>query len=84
MDLRAGTYQDFDTLISGLSRRLNQLEDYQGTNWGGDEIDPSEITDRTLHLIVPKGTMTPNQRAAIAAAHIEARKRGLNLLVTEF
>jgi hypothetical protein len=45
---------------------------------------PSDISARTLHLIIPKGSMTALQRAAIEAAQAQAKSRGIDLIITEF
>ena len=84
IDLRAPTYQDFGRLTSRLNKYLNDLGDYAGTNWGGDNIDGSQISGRALHLIVPKGSMTETQLSAIDAARIRMSNQAIKIIVTEF
>jgi hypothetical protein len=84
VDLNAATYQEFRRLLSRVSRDLEKLETYSGTEWGGDLILESQIAGRVLRLIVPKGSMTPVQREAIKAATRIARSKGIRLIVTEF
>jgi hypothetical protein len=83
-DLNAATYRDFRRLLSRVSRDLEELETYSGTEWGGDRIFESQIAGRVLRLIVPKGSMNSVQREAIKAATRLARSKGLRLIVTEF
>lgn len=84
IDLNAGTYQDFGRLSSRLNTYIDKLAKYTGTDWGGDIIEPSDITGRVLQVIIPKGSMTPVQRAAFEAARDRARRAGINLIITEF
>jgi CDI toxin restriction endonuclease-like domain len=84
MDLNAPTYQDFGRLTSGINRYLVKLEGYRGTNWGGDRIEPDEITGRMLHLIIPKDSMKAVQMDAIDAAIARAAAKGISIKITEF
>jgi hypothetical protein len=84
VDLNAATYQDFGRLLCRVSKDLEKLEGYSGTNWGGDIILDSQIASRALRLIIPKGSVTPVQREAIKAATSIARSKGIRLIVTEF
>jgi hypothetical protein len=67
-----------------LDTYIGKLAEYTGTEWGGDVIRPSEITGRVLQVIIPKGSMSAVQRAAIEAARERARKAGIDLIITEF
>ena len=51
---------------------------------GGDVIESSDITGRVLQVIIPKGSMSQVQRAAIEAARERARRAGVELTITEF
>jgi len=84
IDLNVPTYQSFARLVSRVNDYVDKLEIYSGTDWGGDEIDPSEIFGRTLRLIVPKDSMTAVQREAIEAARTRASAKGIDLIITEF
>jgi hypothetical protein len=84
VDLNAATYQDFRRLLSRVSRDLEKLEAYGGTEWGGDMIPETQIAGRAFRLIIPEGSMTPVQREAIKAATRIARSKNIRLIVTEF
>ena len=84
LDLNAATYQDSGRLMSRLDRNLNKLEDYEGTNWGGDEIASSEIVRRTLHLIIPRSALKSSQSTAIWSAHVRAMSKGIDLTITKY
>jgi hypothetical protein len=84
VDLNAATYQDFRRLLYRVSKDLEKLEGYSGTEWGGDRILESQIAGRVLRLIIPEGSMSSIQREAIEAATRIARSKGLRLIVTEF
>ena len=84
IDLNGATYQNFGRLTSRLKKYIDELDTYPGTDWGGDEVDPSAITGRALNLIIPKGSMTAAQKPAIEAARTRAKALGIDLIVTEF
>jgi hypothetical protein len=71
-------------LLSRVSRDLEKLEAYGGTEWGGDMIPETQIAGRAFRLIIPEGSMTPVQREAIKAATRIARSKNIRLIVTEF
>jgi hypothetical protein len=79
MDLRANTYQDRARLLNRINAYVSKLQNFKGASWGGHTIRGSEITQRTLNLIVPKGTMTAAQKAAIDAAGSRAEQVGVKL-----
>jgi hypothetical protein len=82
--LNAATYQDFRRLLFRVSRDLEKLAAYSGTDWGGDSIKATDMASKVLRLIIPMGSMTPVQREAIKAATRIARSKNLRLIVTEF
>jgi hypothetical protein len=84
IDLNAPTYQDFGRLTSKFNKYIDSLDAYRGTDWGGDEIYDSAIKGRALSLIIPKGSMTAVQKAAIEAARARANSLGIDVIVTEF
>jgi CDI toxin restriction endonuclease-like domain len=84
IDLNAATYQDFGRLTSRLDAYIDKLAEYTGTRWGGDVIESSDIKGRVLQVIIPKGSMSPVQRAAIEAARERAKRAGINLTIMEF
>jgi CDI toxin restriction endonuclease-like domain len=84
VDLNADTYQRSSILLSRLNKCIDELEGYSGTNWGGDKIEPSDITRKVLRVIIPEGSMTVAQREAIEAARARAESKGLGFRVVEF
>ena len=84
VDLNAATYQKPPILLSRLSKCVDELEGYPGTDWGGDRIEPSDITRKVLRVIIPEGSMTPIRREAIEAARARALSKGLGFRVVEF
>lgn len=84
LDLNAGTYQDFGRLTSRLNKYLDDLDNYRGTDWGGDTIDNSDITARKLLIVVPGNSRGSNSaRAAIEDLRARARKLGIDLSIFE-
>jgi hypothetical protein len=59
IDLNAVTYQKSSILLSTLNKCVDELEGYAGTDWGGDKIEPADITRKVLRVIIPEGSMTP-------------------------
>jgi hypothetical protein len=52
------------------------LVDYEGGFFSNTEVELSGIKERVLNLVIPKGSMTPTQRAAIEAARRMATATG--------
>jgi hypothetical protein len=67
-----------------VSKYLRELEKYQGTDWGGDEIKASRIVYRTLRVIIPDRAMTAIQEETVKAATRIARDKGIRLTFTKF
>jgi hypothetical protein len=84
IDLNAATYQKSRILLSRLNKYLGELEKYQGTDWGGDEIKASQIINRTLRVIIPDGSITAIQDEALKAATRIAKSKGIRLIFTKF
>jgi hypothetical protein len=84
IDLNAATYQNSRILLSRVNKYLGELEKYQGTEWGGDNIKAADIAGKVLRVVIPMGSMTPIQREIIAAATRVARSKGLRLIVVQF
>jgi len=84
LDLNAGTYKDFGRLTSRLNKYLDDLDNYRGTDWGGDTIDNSDITARKLLIVVPGNSRGSNSaRAAIEDLRARAGKLGIDLSIFE-
>ncbi len=84
MDLRAAIYQDATRVTYRLDDYVNKLIFFDGAKWNGVEVESSEISGRVLDLVVPKGSITVGQRAAIDAAKARAKAFGVDLIVTPF
>ena len=72
IDLRAATYQDAARLAYRLNKYIDDLGDYEGGVLSNIEVKSSDISERTLNLIVPRGAMTEIQQAAVEAARSRA------------
>jgi hypothetical protein len=72
IDLNAATYQDAARLTYRLNKYIDDLGDYEGGEMSDISVELSNITDRVLNLVVPKGSMTAIQRGAIEAARARA------------
>jgi hypothetical protein len=84
LDLNAGTYQDFGRLTWRLNKYVDDLDKYQGTTWGGDYINNSDITARKLLIVVPRNSRGSNSaRAAIENLRARAKKLGIDLAIFE-
>lgn len=84
VDLRTPTYQDTRRLFGRLSRLVDDVANFNGDQVGEVVIEASDITGRTLRVVVPKTTVTPAQRAAIGAAADYAKSRGVFLWIDPF
>src|SRR5579871_4508139 len=87
IDLNAATYQDAARLTNRINKYVDDLSEFDGATWGTDVVKSSDIKSRTLHLIVPSGSITEAQQKAIAAAQERARSMNsnpVNIVVTEF
>jgi len=72
IDLNAATYQDAARLTYRLNHYVDDLGDYEGGEMLETNVKLLNITDRVLNLVVPTGSMTATQRAAIEAARVRA------------
>lgn len=68
IDLNAPTYQDAARLTYRITKYVGALVNYEGGVLSNTEVELSQIKERVLNLVVPKGSMTAIQRAAIEAA----------------
>jgi len=84
IDLTAATYQDAARLTYRLNAYIDNVATYEGSALGAFDITPSDISGRALSLAIPKGSMTPAQRAVIEAARTRAQAFRVQLIVTEF
>jgi hypothetical protein len=87
IDLNAATYQDAARLTYRLNKYIDDLAEFNGATWATDVVKSSDITNRTLNLVIPKGSMTTVQLEAIEAAQRNALSRNRNpveIIVTPF
>lgn len=86
IDLNAVTYQDPARLIYRLNDYVNDLAEFDGAEWAGDEVKSSAITGRALSLAIPRGSMTTVQREAIEALRMQAKRmdKSVDIIITEF
>jgi hypothetical protein len=76
IDLNAATYQDATRLTYRLTKYIGDLVDYEGGILSNTQVKLSEIKERALNLVIPKGSITATQRAAIEAARRTAAATG--------
>ena len=70
-----------------LNAYVNRLSEYEGGSLQNVKVNFSQITNRVLELIVPKGSLSEMQRAVIGAAKIRAGAAGsypVRIIVKEF
>src|SRR5581483_7659057 len=86
IDLEAATYQNSNRLTSRINAYVDKLSEFSGAEWGQDVVKPADILDRTLNLVVPKGSMTTMQRSVVDSARIRGQTltRPVKIIVTEF
>ncbi|HKT20660.1 MAG TPA: hypothetical protein VJR47_21585 [Stellaceae bacterium] len=84
IDLDAATYQHAPNLTSTINGYVNKLAAFNGKSYTNWEVESGKITSRALKLIVPKGSMTPAQKAVIDAATQRAQLRGITLSAIPF
>jgi hypothetical protein len=84
IDLNAATYQNAARLAYRLNKYIDDVAEFRGAKWAGDEVKFSAIEGRAVRLAVPKGSMTTIQRDAIEAVRARAATLGVDLTVTAF
>jgi hypothetical protein len=63
------------------------LSEYEGGSLQNVKVNLSQITDRVLELIVPKGSLSVMRRAVVGAARIRSEATGsypVRIIVKEF
>jgi hypothetical protein len=84
IDLKAATYQSEVRLTYRLNDYINRLALFHGASLGIWRIESTAIEGRVLSVVVPKGSMTTAQKAAIEAARLRAQAFGIDLIITPF
>ncbi len=83
VELRAPTYQAIGRLLSRINRDLDKVAAFNGQTRVAPKIESAMIKGRAFDLVVPMGTATPAQKAAIERARARARALGVVFTVTE-
>jgi hypothetical protein len=65
IDLNAATYRAATRLVSRLTKCTADMTEYEGGSFANKKVLSEEITGRAVNLVVPKGSMTEEQRIAI-------------------
>ncbi|MFO3795961.1 MAG: hypothetical protein ACK8QZ_01575, partial [Anaerolineales bacterium] len=78
IDLSAASYQNINTLSSVVRGYINTLANWQGTYWGGFEVNASDIVAREVLLAIPPGA-TEAQMAALQQLQQWATTVGVTL-----
>jgi hypothetical protein len=86
IDLRAIAYQNDRILAYRLNSYFDKVSEFDGAEFAEDVVSLDKITGRVLQLVVPKGSITGEQRIVIEAARTRAAKlrRPVDLVITEF
>jgi hypothetical protein len=88
IDLNAAVYQDAARLAYRLNKYIEDVAEFEGTEWSGYEINESQIMRRALSLAIPKDSMSATQREVIEAIRIRARMTNMHapvdVYITEF
>jgi hypothetical protein len=85
IDLNAATYRNATRLVSRLTKYTTDMAEYEGGSFANKKVLSEEITGRAVNLVVPKGSMTNEQRIAIETVRTLARtgKVRVDLIITE-
>lgn len=84
IDLNAGTYQNAKNLGYRINRYVNDLAKFNGKSYENWSVSGEDITKRVLKLVVPEGSISEAQEAAIDAAVSRARAREIFVVVMPF
>jgi contact-dependent growth inhibition (CDI) system restriction endonuclease-like protein len=86
IDLNAATYQNAAALTRRLVKYVGEVSEFMGDQLAGDVVLPSDIKGRALSLAVPKGSITPAQRAVIEDVRRWAKTldHPVDIIINEF
>lgn len=87
IDLNAATYQKTVQLGYRINTYVDTLGNYEGGSLSTTQVEASDIKDRVLNIIVPRGSVTDEMNATIDVARnraIRANKYPVKIIVTEF
>lgn len=88
MDLTAVSYEDPVNVKRRIQTFIKELSDYRGQSipWGKDKIviDPVEILDRELILVIPENTLSPETENELTKLSTYALINGIRLKVERY
>jgi hypothetical protein len=87
IDLYAASYQKDAILTYRLEDFVARVRGFDGADWGNLSIKKTDIADRAVQLVVPKGSMTDAQRIVIEgvrAMAIRHKTRPVDIIISEF
>lgn len=84
IDLSAPTYQNLERLEKRLNSYLDKISEWNGQErpWGGHTVNPDKIQEKILHLGIPNGTMTAEQKTIFEQIGKRARQLDIRMKVT--
>lgn len=80
VDLSAATYQSDKALTRLLKGYIDKTAGFTGASWGGERIIARDVTERVLHVAIPRGA-TEAQSAVLANMAQYAEQSGVKLIV---
>ncbi|NJL54007.1 hypothetical protein HC928_01800 [bacterium] len=87
LDTRASSYQYVNQLKSTIRNYTNKLSDFSDTTWHVDgkaiEVLEEDVQQRVLHLAMPDGGVSDEQKAALEELHTYAESKGVILETRE-
>jgi hypothetical protein len=87
IDLNAASYQKDAILTYRLEDFVARVRGFDGADWGDLSIKKTDIADRAVQLVVPKGSMTDAQRIVIEEVRgiaIRHKTRPVDIIISEF
>jgi hypothetical protein len=87
IDLNAASYQKDAILTYRLEDFVARVRGFDGADWGDLSIKKTDIADRAVQLVVPKGGMTDAQRIVIEEVReiaIRHKTRPVDIIISEF
>jgi hypothetical protein len=84
IDLDSPSYQEPWQLEARINYYVNRLAAFNGSNWARFEIQPQQIRGRTLDLIVPRGSLSPEREATILRCRIRAGYLGVGIVTVQY
>ncbi|PLS68092.1 MAG: hypothetical protein CV045_09915, partial [Cyanobacteria bacterium M5B4] len=87
LDPRMASYQNISHLKSTVRNYVNDLSDFSDTTWHVDgkaiEVLEEDVQQRVLHLAMPDGGASDEQKAALEELHTYAESKGVILETRE-